>query len=73
MTLIYICSCFSQSTVKLASLILSLPVPSSSLTPAGEGESGISEHNIEQKMLHKYLLVGSVNSGTCTIYKQVTC
>ncbi|KAK7341539.1 hypothetical protein VNO80_24472 [Phaseolus coccineus] len=61
---------WEKSTVKLASLILSLPVPSSSLTPADEGENGISKHNIQQKMLHKFLLVGSVNSGTCTIYKQ---
>ncbi|KAK8463803.1 hypothetical protein PHAVU_011G050100 [Phaseolus vulgaris] len=61
---------WEKSTVKLASLILSLPVPSSSLTPADEGENEISKHNIQQKMLHKFLLVGSENSGTCTIYKQ---
>ncbi|XP_047153601.1 extra-large guanine nucleotide-binding protein 1-like [Vigna umbellata] len=61
---------WEKPTVKFASLILSLPVPCSSLTPSGEGESGISKHNIEQKILYKYLLVGSVNSGTCTIYKQ---
>ncbi|KAK8463644.1 hypothetical protein PHAVU_011G001100 [Phaseolus vulgaris] len=61
---------WEKSTVKLASLILSLPVPSSSLTPADEGENEISKHNIQKKMLHKFLLVGSENSGTCTIYKQ---
>ncbi|TKY67504.1 Extra-large guanine nucleotide-binding protein 1 [Spatholobus suberectus] len=61
---------WEKSTVKLAALILSLPVPSKSLNPVGEGENGISEHNLQQNTLHKFLLVGSDKSGTCTIFKQ---
>ncbi|XP_020216144.1 extra-large guanine nucleotide-binding protein 1 [Cajanus cajan] len=61
---------WEKSTVKLVSLFLSLPVPSSSLTPAGEGENGTGQHNLQKKTHHKFLLVGSVKSGTCTIFKQ---
>ncbi|XP_020213209.1 uncharacterized protein LOC109797554 isoform X1 [Cajanus cajan] len=43
----------------------------SSLTPADEGENGTGQHNLQKKMLHKFILVGSVKSGTCTIFKQV--
>ncbi|XP_061348650.1 extra-large guanine nucleotide-binding protein 1-like [Gastrolobium bilobum] len=58
--------------VKLASIILSLPVPRSSETPSGEGENvnRVAQYNLQQKMVHKFLLVGSVKSGTCTIFKQ---
>ena len=61
-----------QRGPKLACTVLSLPVPSNSIT-ASDKDDGIGANNecLQQKMLHKFLLVGSVNSGSCTIFKQV--
>ncbi|OIW08689.1 hypothetical protein TanjilG_03365 [Lupinus angustifolius] len=57
---------------KLACAILSLPVPSNSATPSGEEENmnKVRPDNLPTKMLYKFLLVGSVKSGTSTIFKQ---
>ncbi|XP_019448536.1 PREDICTED: extra-large guanine nucleotide-binding protein 1-like isoform X2 [Lupinus angustifolius] len=57
---------------KLACAILSLPVPSNSATPSGEEENTnkVRPDNLPMKMLYKFLLVGSVKSGTSTIFKQ---
>ncbi|KAJ1440324.1 P-loop containing nucleoside triphosphate hydrolase [Sesbania bispinosa] len=55
---------------KFACAILSLPVPSNSVTPSDEGVTA-NKDSIHQKNLHKFLLVGSANSGACTIFKQV--
>ncbi|XP_061375803.1 extra-large guanine nucleotide-binding protein 1-like [Gastrolobium bilobum] len=62
---------WDKNRAKLACAILSLPVPSKSLSPSGEGEiaNKVNEDNIQHKTLHKFLLVGSVNSGACTILK----
>ncbi|KAJ1410446.1 P-loop containing nucleoside triphosphate hydrolase [Sesbania bispinosa] len=60
---------WDKHTTKLASAILSLPVPRSSVTPSGEGENVVSQYNFQQK-IYKFLLVGSDKSGTCTIFKQ---
>ncbi|RDX98972.1 Extra-large guanine nucleotide-binding protein 1, partial [Mucuna pruriens] len=54
---------------RLASALLSLPVLSKSLAHSYEGEAA-NKDSIHQKILHKFLLVGSVNSGACTIFKQ---
>ncbi|KAK7264349.1 hypothetical protein RJT34_31956 [Clitoria ternatea] len=61
---------WKKSRVKLASLILSLPVPSKTVNPVGEGENRAGQYNFQQKMLHKFLLVGCAKSGTCTMFKQ---
>ncbi|XP_020216163.1 extra-large guanine nucleotide-binding protein 1 isoform X2 [Cajanus cajan] len=54
---------------RFASVILSLPVPSKSVALAYESETANKE-SLSQNILHKFLLVGSVNSGACTIFKQ---
>lgn len=58
--------------MKLVCLVHSLPVPSNSVAASGEGQG---ENRIkgcdEQRKLFKFLLVGSVKSGTSTIFKQV--
>ncbi|XP_027356377.1 extra-large guanine nucleotide-binding protein 1-like [Abrus precatorius] len=61
---------WDKSLVKLASILLSLPVPSSTDIAAGEGQNRVNHYNLQHKTLHKFLLVGSVKSGTCTIFKQ---
>ncbi|MED6168372.1 Extra-large guanine nucleotide-binding protein 2 [Stylosanthes scabra] len=62
---------------KVAWALFSLSLPSNpETTPSeggGKGEGGDrvrQDNNHQQKMLHKFLLVGSVKSGTCTIFKQ---
>lgn len=55
---------------RLACAVLSLPVPPKSVTLPCEGETA-NKDSLGQKILHKFLLVGSVNSGACTIFKQV--
>lgn len=52
--------------------ILSLPVPSKSVTLSAEGEA-TNKDIIHKKTFYKFLLLGSVNSGACTIFKQVLC
>ncbi|KAL2347867.1 hypothetical protein Fmac_001867 [Flemingia macrophylla] len=54
---------------RFVSAILSLPVPSKSVALAYESETAKKE-SLGQNILQKFLLVGSVNSGACTIFKQ---
>lgn len=60
---------FLQAQAKVACAILSLPVPSKSVTLNNEGESA-KKPSLHHKSLQKFLLVGCVNSGACTIFKQ---
>ncbi|TKY69155.1 Extra-large guanine nucleotide-binding protein 1 [Spatholobus suberectus] len=53
----------------LACAILSLPVPPKSADLSFESETA-NKDSLHRKLLHKFLLVGSVNSGACTIFKQ---
>ena len=57
-------------------MIRSLPVPPSSVivsSDSAEVENKVTQENIEKKVLHKLLLVGSIKSGSSTIFKQVGC
>ena len=57
-------------------MIRSLPVPPSSVIVSGdsaERENKVTQENLGQKMLHKFLLVGSIKSGSSTVFKQVGC
>lgn len=57
--------------VKVACALLSLPIPSNpSNAPSEEGDKALSTQ-FEEKTLNKFLLVGSDQSGTSTIFKQV--
>ncbi|KAK7308550.1 hypothetical protein VNO77_42164 [Canavalia gladiata] len=49
--------------------ILSLPVPSNKVSLSFEGKIA-NKDSLHRKILNKFLLVGSVNSGACTIFKQ---
>lgn len=60
-----------QTITKLVCAALSLPVPPDSNNHSGEEVNGVIPDNLEQKSLHKLLLVGYDKSGTSTIYKQV--
>ncbi|XP_014521427.1 extra-large guanine nucleotide-binding protein 1 isoform X1 [Vigna radiata var. radiata] len=60
---------WEKRRARLACAILSLPVPSKSVTLSCEGEMP-NKDSLPRKILHKFLLVGSVNSGACTIFKQ---
>ena len=60
-----------QTGVKLICAVLSLPTPPDSGSPSGEGANDVMAYNLEQKTLHKLLLVGLEKSDTCTIFKQV--
>ncbi|XP_047149097.1 extra-large guanine nucleotide-binding protein 1-like isoform X1 [Vigna umbellata] len=60
---------WEKRRARLACAILSLPVPSKSVTLSCEGEIP-NKDSPPRKILHKFLLVGSVNSGACTIFKQ---
>ncbi|XP_057748395.1 extra-large guanine nucleotide-binding protein 1-like [Arachis stenosperma] len=62
---------------KVALAFLSLSFPPNLVTTPSEGEGkgegvngGSQDNNHQQKMLHKFLLVGSAKSGTSTIFKQ---
>jgi len=59
-----------QRRTRLACAILFLPVPSRSAPLSCEGETP-NKDSLPRKILHKFLLVGSVNSGASTIFKQV--
>jgi len=59
-----------QRRARLACAILSLPVPPKSVTLSCEGETP-NKDSLPPKTLHKFLLVGSANSGASTIFKQV--
>ncbi|KAF9684247.1 hypothetical protein SADUNF_Sadunf04G0098100 [Salix dunnii] len=59
-----------KTGVKLICAVLSLPTPPDSVSPSGEGANDVMANNLEQKTLHKLLLVGLEKSGTCTIFKQ---
>lgn len=62
-----------QRGTKFACAILSLPIPSNPVTFSDEGDT-VNKDRLHQKTtLRKFLLVGSVNSGACTIFKQVGC
>ncbi|KAG5010176.1 hypothetical protein JHK82_018798 [Glycine max] len=60
---------WDKRVARLACAILSLPVPSKSVALSCEGETANTD-SVHRKILHKFLLVGSVNSGACTIFKQ---
>ncbi|XP_022748652.1 extra-large guanine nucleotide-binding protein 1-like isoform X1 [Durio zibethinus] len=53
--------------IKLICALLSIPVPPDFVNPSGED---VSQRTLEQRALHKLLLVGYQKSGTSTIYKQ---
>ncbi|XP_004498181.1 extra-large guanine nucleotide-binding protein 1-like isoform X2 [Cicer arietinum] len=55
---------------KVACAIFSLPVPSKSVTSNDEGETANKLSLCNKNVLRKFLLLGSVNSGACTIFKQ---
>ncbi|KAF9675960.1 hypothetical protein SADUNF_Sadunf09G0088400 [Salix dunnii] len=55
---------------KLICAVLSLPTPPDFTSLSAEGVNDSMASNLEQKTLHKLLLVGSEKSGTCTIFKQ---
>ncbi|KAJ6395907.1 hypothetical protein OIU77_021046 [Salix suchowensis] len=59
-----------KTGVKLICAVLSLPTPPDSVSPSGEEANDVMAYNLEQKTLHKLLLVGLEKSGTCTIFKQ---
>lgn len=60
-----------QKHMKLICAALSLPSPPDRGKEANGDINGVSSNHDEQRMLHKLLLVGSDESGTSTIYKQV--
>ena len=60
-----------QVGAKLICAVLSLPTPPDFTSLSAEGVNDSMASNLEQKTLHKLLLVGSEKSGTCTIFKQV--
>ncbi|CAJ2674240.1 unnamed protein product [Trifolium pratense] len=60
---------WGKAGTKVACAILSLPVPSKSVTLADEGDT-VNNLSIHKKTIQKFLLVGCVNSGSCTIFKQ---
>ncbi|KAL9324819.1 hypothetical protein ACSQ67_005464 [Phaseolus vulgaris] len=60
---------WEKRRTRLACAILFLPVPSRSATLSCEGETP-NKDSLPRKILHKFLLVGSVNSGASTIFKQ---
>ncbi|KAI9123461.1 hypothetical protein K1719_004761 [Acacia pycnantha] len=62
---------WNKTATKLFCLVLSLPWPPNSVPLHGEERVNIvTQSCIENKKLHKFLLVGSVKSGTSTIFKQ---
>jgi hypothetical protein len=63
---------WDKTGTKVACALLSLPVPSKSVILADEGETA-NNLSIHKKKIQKFLLVGCVNSGSCTIFKQVGC
>ncbi|KAI4295589.1 hypothetical protein L6164_035619 [Bauhinia variegata] len=62
---------WAKTSTKIACAILFLPVPSKSVTnnevPSSKGVNKVAH---EPKGLRKFLLVGSIKSGTSTIFKQ---
>ncbi|XVE82712.1 hypothetical protein DITRI_Ditri16bG0028000 [Diplodiscus trichospermus] len=65
---------WGKAGTKLVCAVLSLPVPSKSSNTCGEPLSSMSSRSVpdylEQRTLHKILLVGSTGSGSSTIFKQ---
>ncbi|XP_028777018.1 extra-large guanine nucleotide-binding protein 1-like [Neltuma alba] len=62
---------WNKTAPKLVCLMLSLPRrPNSFPLCSEERVNTVTQHRIENKTLHKFLLVGSVKSGTSTIFKQ---
>ncbi|XP_062092464.1 extra-large guanine nucleotide-binding protein 1-like [Humulus lupulus] len=63
---------WDKVTVKIACAFLSLPIPSDSSNPSTEeGDTALPPQNqLEEKMVYKFLLVGSDQCGTSTIFKQ---
>ncbi|KAF7810934.1 extra-large guanine nucleotide-binding protein 1-like [Senna tora] len=62
---------WDKTTVRLLCMVLSMPVPSNSVAASGEGEGENKvKGSFEQRNLYKFLLVGSIKSGTSTIFKQ---
>lgn len=70
------CSLLFQAGTKLLCAVLSLPVPSKSISNASGDQlhsansRSILDH-LEHRTLQKILLVGNSGSGTSTIFKQV--
>ncbi|KAG6762775.1 hypothetical protein POTOM_033296 [Populus tomentosa] len=61
---------WTKAGAKLICAVLSLPTPPDFTSPGAEGVNDGMASSLEQKTLHKLLLVGSEKSGTCTIFKQ---
>uniref|UniRef100_A0A6M2E9D7 Extra-large guanine nucleotide-binding protein 1-like n=1 Tax=Populus davidiana TaxID=266767 RepID=A0A6M2E9D7_9ROSI len=61
---------WTKAGAKLICALLSLPTPPDFTSPGAEGVNDGMARSLEQKTLHKLLLVGSEKSGTCTIFKQ---
>ncbi|KAI4298399.1 hypothetical protein L6164_031965 [Bauhinia variegata] len=66
---------WSKTSTRIVCAMLSLPVPSKSMTNnsndlSGKGANRVAPGCLEQKGLYKLLLVGSTKSGTSTVFKQ---
>ncbi|KAJ6345919.1 hypothetical protein OIU78_008557 [Salix suchowensis] len=61
---------WEKAGAKVICAVLSLPTPPDITSLSAEGVNDSMASNLEQKTLHKLLLVGSEKSGTCTIFKQ---
>ncbi|KAM6541714.1 hypothetical protein CsatB_006161 [Cannabis sativa] len=63
---------WDKVTVKIACAVLSLPIPSDpSNSSTEEKDTALTTPNqFEEKIVYKFLLVGSDRSGTSTIFKQ---
>ncbi|PON56972.1 Guanine nucleotide binding protein (G-protein), alpha subunit [Parasponia andersonii] len=61
---------WDKVAVKLACAIFSLPIPSDTSNPQMEEKERPLSTPVEEKRLNKFLLIGSDQSGTSTIFKQ---
>ncbi|EXB63645.1 Guanine nucleotide-binding protein alpha-1 subunit [Morus notabilis] len=61
---------WDKATVKLACALLNLPIPSDASNLTTEEGDRVRSAQFEERKLNKFLLVGSDQSGTSTIFKQ---